>query len=36
MRLPDLGFVSDMSIALTAYLNYQGNGAVIQVPGVRR
>lgn len=36
MRLPDLGYVSDMSIALTTYLNYQGNGAVIQVPGVRR
>ncbi len=36
MRLPDLGYVSDMSIALTAYLNYQGNGAMIQVPGVRR
>jgi L-cysteine S-thiosulfotransferase len=36
MRLPDLGFASEMSIALTAYLNYSGNGAVIQVPGVRR
>jgi sulfur-oxidizing protein SoxA len=36
MRLPDLGFVSDMSIALTTYLNYQGNGAIIRVPGVRR
>jgi len=36
MRLPDLGFASDVSIALTSYLNYQGNGAVIQVPGVRR
>lgn len=36
MRLPDLGYVSDVSIALTTYLNYQGNGAVIQVPGVRR
>jgi sulfur-oxidizing protein SoxA len=36
MRLPDLGFTSDVSIALTSYLNYQGNGAVIQVPGVRR
>ena len=36
MRLPDLGYVSDMSIALTTYLNYQGNGALIQVPGVRR
>ena len=36
MRLPDLGYVSDVSIALTTYLDYQGNGAVIQVPGVRR
>jgi sulfur-oxidizing protein SoxA len=36
MRLPDLGYVSDMSIALTSYLNYQGNGVVIRVPGVRR
>jgi sulfur-oxidizing protein SoxA len=36
MRLPDLGFASDMSIALTTYLNRSGNGAVIQVPGVRR
>jgi sulfur-oxidizing protein SoxA len=36
MRLPDLGFASDMSIALTTYLNRTGNGAVIQAPGVRR
>ena len=36
MRLPDLGYTSDVSIALTTYLDYQGNGAVIQVPGVRR
>lgn len=36
MRLPDLGFASEVSIALTSYLNYQGNGVVIQVPGVRR
>src|SRR5215813_1142186 len=36
MRLPDLDFASDMSIALTTYLNYSGNGAVIQAPGVRR
>lgn len=36
MRLPDLGFASEVSIALTSYLNYQGNGAVIRVPGVRR
>lgn len=36
MRLPDLGYLSDMSVALTSYLNRQGNGAVIQVPGVKR
>jgi sulfur-oxidizing protein SoxA len=36
MRLPDLGYLSDMSIALTSYLNHQGNGAVIQAPGVKR
>ena len=36
MRLPDLGFASDMSVALTSYLNHSGNGAVIGVPGVRR
>jgi sulfur-oxidizing protein SoxA len=36
MRLPDLGYLSDMSVALTSYLNYQGNGAVIQAPGVKR
>jgi sulfur-oxidizing protein SoxA len=36
MRLPDLGYASDMSVALTTYLNHSGNGAVIGVPGVRR
>lgn len=36
MRLPDLGYVSDMSIALTSYLNHSGNGGVIELPGVRR
>ena len=36
MRLPELGYASDVSIALTTYLHYQGNGAVIRVPGVRR
>lgn len=36
MRLPDLGFASDMSVALTAYLNRSGNGGVILLPGVRR
>jgi sulfur-oxidizing protein SoxA len=36
MRMPDLGYLSDMSIALTTYLNHKGNGAVIKAPGVRR
>jgi sulfur-oxidizing protein SoxA len=36
MRLPDLGYASDMSIALTSYLNRRGNGGTIQLPGVRR
>jgi sulfur-oxidizing protein SoxA len=36
MRLPDLGYASDMSIALTSYLNHTGAGAVIHAPGVRR
>ena len=36
MRLPDLGYASDMSIALTSYLNHRGNGGVVQLPGVRR
>lgn len=36
MRLPDLAYLSDLSIAITHYLNYQGNGAEIKVPGVKR
>ena len=36
MRLPDLGYTSDMSIALTSYLNHRAEGGVIQLPGVRR
>jgi len=36
MRLPELSYTSDTSIALTTYLHYQGNGAVIQVPGFKR
>lgn len=36
MRLPDLVYGSDVSIALTTYLNHQGNGAVIRVPGFKR
>jgi sulfur-oxidizing protein SoxA len=36
MRLPELKYASDTSIALTTYLHYQGNGAAIQVPGFKR
>ena len=36
MRLPELTYLSDTSIALTTYLHYQGNGAVIHVPGFKR
>jgi sulfur-oxidizing protein SoxA len=36
MRLPDMKYGSDMSIALTLFLHYQGNGAVIGVPGFKR
>lgn len=36
MRLPELNYTSDASIALTTYLHYQGNGAVIRVPGFKR
>jgi sulfur-oxidizing protein SoxA len=36
MRLPDLGYTSEMSIALTSYLNHRGNGGEIHLPGVRR
>jgi L-cysteine S-thiosulfotransferase len=36
MRLPELTYASDTSIALTTYLHYQGNGAVIKVPGFKR
>jgi sulfur-oxidizing protein SoxA len=36
MRLPDLGYASEMSIALTSYLNHLANGGMIQLPGVRR
>jgi len=36
MRLPELKYGSDTSIALITYLNYQGNGAVIKVPGFKR
>ncbi len=36
MRLPELKYASDTSVALITYLNYQGNGAVIQVPGFKR
>ena len=36
MRLPELVYASDASIALTTYLHYQGNGAEIRVPGFKR
>jgi L-cysteine S-thiosulfotransferase len=36
MRLPELKYASDTSIALTTYLHYQGNGVVIRVPGFKR
>ncbi|MBI3919102.1 MAG: sulfur oxidation c-type cytochrome SoxA [Betaproteobacteria bacterium] len=36
MRLPELAYASDVSIALTTYLQYQGNGAVTRVPGFKR
>ena len=36
MRLPELKYESDTSIALTTYLHYQGNGAVMKVPGFKR
>lgn len=36
MRLPDLGYASEMSVALTSYLYGRGKGGVVQLPGVRR
>ena len=36
MRLPELKYASDTSIALTTYLHHQGNGAVVRVPGFKR
>lgn len=36
MRLPDLDYGSDFTIAMTTFLHYQGNGAVIKVPGFKR
>lgn len=36
MRLPDLGFASDLSVAITTYLNHSANGGEIKLPGVRR
>ena len=36
MRLPEMQYTSDLSIALTTYLHYQGNGAVVKVPGFKR
>jgi L-cysteine S-thiosulfotransferase len=36
MRLPELKYLSDVSIALTTYLHYEGNGALLNVPGFKR
>jgi sulfur-oxidizing protein SoxA len=36
MRLPELKYGSDTSIALTSYLQFRGSGAAIQVPGFKR
>lgn len=36
MRYPDLKYGSDYTIALTMFLNREGNGAVIRVPGFKR
>jgi len=36
MRLPDIKYGSDVTIALTTFLNHKGNGAVIKVPGFKR
>jgi sulfur-oxidizing protein SoxA len=36
MRLPELEYASDVSIALTSYLHRQGKDAVIRVPGLKR
>ncbi len=36
MRLPDLDYATDFTIAMTTFLHYQGNGAVIKVPGFKR
>jgi sulfur-oxidizing protein SoxA len=36
MRLPELEYASDVSIALTTYLHHRGNDAVIRVPGFKR
>jgi L-cysteine S-thiosulfotransferase len=36
MRLPELEYASDVSIALTTFLHHRGNDAVIRVPGFKR
>lgn len=36
MRLPDLEYGTDYSIALTMFINHRGNDAVMQVPGFKR
>ena len=36
MRQPDLGYASELSVAITTYLNRSANGGVVNLPGVRR
>ena len=36
MRMPDLGFASELSVAITTYLNHSANGGTVKLPGVRR
>lgn len=36
MRLPDVEYVSDATVALILYLSEQGRGGVIDVPSIRR
>jgi sulfur-oxidizing protein SoxA len=36
MRLPEMKYGSEISIALTTYLHHQGNGVTIKVPGFKR
>lgn len=36
MRFPDIGFTSDVTIALHTYLSVNANGGVINVPSIKR